>query len=371
VTSLETTAALHVQPQAAHWVRMEEDRLAASDRWERTSPEPPAEVGLQLTRREPERATSTVLEQAWVQTRLGQRERWDRAVFRFTTSEESLRIQVPPGVRSGDIQAVLMGQRLGRLKTSEAGLIDLALPPGAPDRPLVAEVWYPFLAGRPPRGPMDLALPRIVGASGARQLYWQLVLPADEHLVLSPPGLTPELAWRRTGASWGRRAALSQQDLEAWIGASRQPALPEANHQYLFSAFGDTPVISVRTVGRRELVLAASGAVLVLGLLLLYVPLLRRSGALLLLGVSIFAAALYLPEAALQAAQAGLFGLAAALAACGLEGLVARRRSRRTVLRGRALPTLETRSTQRRALRPENGGPASTNTAGAMAASGE
>ena len=52
-----------------------------------------------------------------------------------------------------------------------------------------------------------------------RRLYWQLMLPADEHVIATPSGFTSEYAWKWTTGFIGRKPLLAQDDLERWIGA--------------------------------------------------------------------------------------------------------------------------------------------------------
>ena len=55
-----------------------------------------------------------------------------------------------------------------------------------------------------------------------RQIYWQLILPANEHLVASPDGFSGEFVWRWSGWFWfwGRNPLLDQAELESWAEAA-------------------------------------------------------------------------------------------------------------------------------------------------------
>jgi hypothetical protein len=82
----------------------------------------------------------------------------------------------------------------------------------------------------------------------------------------------------------------------------------------------------VRTAGRTWIVLWASGAALVAGLLLIYVPIGRHPATLLTLGTALLAAGLIAPEPTLLLAQAACLGLVLTLLAGMLERGAARRR---------------------------------------------
>jgi hypothetical protein len=97
-------------------------------------------------------------------------------------------------------------------------------------------------------------------------------------------------------------------------------------NQYLFSALGNVEHAEVRTAGRTWIVLWASGAALVAGLLLIYVPVSRHPATLLTAGMVLLATGLVAPEPTLLLAQAACLGLVLTLLAGMLERGVARRR---------------------------------------------
>ncbi len=97
--------------------------------------------------------------------------------------------------------------------------------------------------------------------------------------------------------------------------------------RYLFSALGKPPPAEVRLAARTWIVLGASGAALIVGLLLIYVPPLRHPATLLLLGVALPAAGLIAPAPTMLFAQAAALGLALALVAGMLERAARRRRA--------------------------------------------
>jgi hypothetical protein len=188
------------------------------------------------------------------------------------------------------------------------------------------ELRYHFAGPRPPRGAIRMEFPRLNPAAWMRRMYWQLVLPASEHLLGDPDGFTGEFTWSWCGWFWGRTPLFDQAQLESWAEASPRDALPERVNLYLFSSLGNVKQAEVRTAGRTWIVLWASGAALVIGLLLIYVPISRHPATLLTLGLALLAAGLIAPEATLLATQAACLGLLLTLLAGALERGVARRR---------------------------------------------
>jgi hypothetical protein len=190
----------------------------------------------------------------------------------------------------------------------------------------VLELRFHFPQRRPQRGPLSIEIPRLGRDVWVRRMYWQLVLPQNEHVVSSPEGFISEFTWGWNGYSWGRKALMKQSELEAWVGARRLDPLPEGTNRYLFSSFGNVGRCELRSAGRSWIVLGASGAALVGGLLLIYVPLARRLGTLFGAGVVLLCVGMVYPEPTLLLSQAASLGLALALLAGLLERTVARRR---------------------------------------------
>jgi hypothetical protein len=200
----------------------------------------------------------------------------------------------------------------------------------------VVELWYGSSSPRP--GKIVTVPPYILGADQADRFYWQLATPQDEHLLLGPSGLTPELQWQWRGLYCGRQSNLQQRDLETWVGATEQTPPPEAANQYLFTSFEPPKELVVFTASRRLILLAASGAALLAGLLMVYCPVLRHPGVLLAGGLGLLAASILVPELSLLAAQAASMGLVLALLGRVLDWIVVRRRLQRATIRGRSYP---------------------------------
>ena len=83
----------------------------------------------------------------------------------------------------------------------------------------------------------------------------------------------------------------------------------------MFSAFGNIDQGSLYTAARAWIVLVASGAALVAGLLLIYIPLIRHPATLLAAALALLAVGVLYPEPAWLVAQAAGLGLALVLVA--------------------------------------------------------
>jgi hypothetical protein len=169
-----------------------------------------------------------------------------------------------------------------------------------------------------------LTPPFLVGASGLSQVYWHIILPSNEHIIRSPGRVSSASQWQWLGSFWGQRPVMSQEDLESWVRASTQIVPVASQNEYLYAGLG--PVVSIEVViaPRWLVVLAASSAVLVLGLMWLYLPAVRRGWVLALTACVIAILAISFPVPAMLLAQASALGVVAVLASLLLKRLVSR-----------------------------------------------
>jgi hypothetical protein len=165
-----------------------------------------------------------------------------------------------------------------------------------------------------------------------RRLYWQVLLPQQEHALGAPAGFVSESTWRFNGLYFGRQPLRSQADLETWTGATASTPEPTAarGNMYLFSTLGPVGQLELTTARRTWLVFGASATALVLGLLLIYLPRLRRA-LMLLIVAGLTSLGLVYQEPVLMMLQAASLGAALVLLAAMLERVVSGRR-RRAVL---------------------------------------
>jgi len=303
-------------------------------------------LGIQLEDRDG--LGSTVVERAWVQTWIASSasgaRRQDRAVFRFASDQRELDLILPSGVDPDDVEVMLDRRRVAARK-SQGGRFTIPLPEEGSSAAHTLEAYYHFVEPVVEVSRWPLELPRLGRNVWIRRMYWQLVLPHSEHVIAAPSGFTPEFAWGWCGTFWGRKPLLEQAQLENWSGSARLTAVPAATSRYLFSAFGPVEQCELRVASRSLIVLGASGAALVAGLVLIYLPFARRAPTLLLTALVLAGAAFLSPELALLIAQAASVGVALALVAGLLQRGVARRR-RRLMPRNGANGLLEKGSTQ-------------------------
>lgn len=264
-------------------------------------------------------ATTVIVERAWVQTNFLTDAGSIRAAYRIVTSEKRVTFSLPRAAVSNTLEVLLDGERTGYRVTAQ-GHVEIAWPEDANARPHLAELRAALSRELPKLAAAAVELPTVVGPTVVHRQYWQLLLPAQLHLLEDPPGWLAEQRWTWQTLGLGRASVLDQAQLEDWIGASHAAALPVRANAYLYSAFSGPGSARVMVASRTWLILFSSGAALTLGLGLLYWPRLRQPWALLLAGLALTAGCLLRPDAALIVGQAALAGAALALVAARLSG---------------------------------------------------
>lgn len=335
------SSAARLEPDDEAWSDYEDGGPPEDvDGFQVTAPADTPSFALRATLLSGQKRGSAKVRQFWLQTWLSASDRRDRAVFRLATSESRARLVLPAGARTSDLDVAVDGRRVEPRLTS-SGEIDVELPAAQGQRETVIEIWYSFDAGRPATGGFSFGTPSVSGATAVSRMYWQLVTPRNEHLIVAPSDMTAELVWRWEGLNWGRQALLSQSELEKWIDASPQSPLPDEVNTYLYSSFSAQPSIAVHTAPRALIVLVVSGVVLLFGLAWLYLPVLRHPAVLLVAAAAVLAGLIFDPAPAMQFAQAAAVGVSLALAARLLHWMLSRRRERRLVVHGASLLGLD------------------------------
>jgi hypothetical protein len=295
---------------------------------------------------------ATTIEQAWIQSRLTASRRQDRAVYRLSTSEPSLRLVLPAGAELATRELQVDGRPVQPQLQLQGESRELVIPLGSPTgTQRIVELRYHF-AERPAKGDLVLEPPRFRSVGWVHQLYWELVLPSTEHVLGTPADFAREYRWAWSNLFWQRRPSLDERDLENWIGAAPSANIPPASdetgdepgarragpvpaaNRYLFSTIGAPDALRVHTLGRSRLVLLASLAVLACGLALIYLPALRHPAALLVAAVAIAAAGLIDPESGVLIAQAASLGLLLVLVAYLLARISGRPKTATAPVRG-------------------------------------
>jgi hypothetical protein len=307
----------------------------------------------------------TAVSQMWVQTWLTPESRQERVALRLNTLQPAVRVKLPKGVRQSSVLTAIDGKEIQRTNRMP-GVIAVNLPASARGHECVLEVCYAVDFTGQPMGLLveELRAAEIVEAGAPRRVYWQLVFPEDQHLILPPGDMAVEMTWSKQGRFVARRPVMDQRQLEAWIDATPQDPPPLGVNEYLFGTLGRWPTLQVRSASRRLIVPVASGFVLAVGLLLVHVRRLRSPGVLLAAAIVLAAVALAAPDFAMLAGQGAMLGLAVAIVAAGWAWFASGHPVPRSSVMSSTIRPRESASTQPPASRPDRSSRISSTAAG-------
>lgn len=309
------------------------------------------QVHWRVSRVDRPRAGAMIVQRTWRQTWLTKEQRRDRAAFRVLATESPVQVHLPAETEIEGLTVALDGQQLDDFTINESGLAAIGIPEEKLGQQSTLELWYGVanVATGRKNGLVGASIPQ---AQNPGEVYWQILLPEKEHLLIDPAGFVPEMTWRWQDLWWRRQSDKTQRELEIWCAASQQAELPAAGNHLLFSSFGSAERIALPTVERRWLLLMASSLILALGLALIHLPGVRRPAWLFTAGIVVAGLALAAPETGI------LFGQAAALGGlCVIAILLWRLRfgARPAVIMESRLPrSTDTRRREAALQRPES-----------------
>ena len=334
--SVRAAAGISVRSGKGVWTPAAEERpRSASPRSLLLNASTPADsIAVEVQMENKEVARSTLVQRAWVQTWLTlPAARQDLALFRFVSNEKQVEVRVPEGAVVPPMSIFLDGKPVVPQEGAGNGLL-IPLPEDETQREHLLELRYHFPDKQRHRGQLHMELPRMGRDVWVQRFYWQLVTPHSDHIAVGPSGIAQECRWGWQGFGWGRQPTLDQTQLEHWIGAAAQTPLPDGTNQYLFSSVGGIDAYDIYLASSAWIVLVASGAALVLGLLLIHFRFVRHPAILCLAAAAIACAGMLYPEPVLLAAQAAGLGLILAIAAGLLQYAMTRRHATSAVSEG-------------------------------------
>ena len=337
------------------WKRDAARTVAAGERaWVAGRPHSSIDLGLAAAR--PDGAGETVVEAAWLESRLFPRRREEECTYVLSTTARRIELGLPSAwlqaaATPNGLDVRVDGMPVGAAPRGDGTLVVDVPRPTASGRAtfllrLRAECpWHgegTWLGAASPVGivgPVSLDAPRFPPGTLERRYFREINLPEDEHVVGASSRWTPQQRWTwRMGGLW-REPVVSRAVLAEWIAgllrAGRtRPGEPFAADPLRLGTFDDAPLLGGRVLfagtgspGRGQvwlvptwlLVLAVSGPLLCVGLAIAYRPGWRRLPAVFALVLPAVLAAVAFPAIAPLILQAALPGLALSLLAAALR----------------------------------------------------
>ncbi len=261
------------------------------------------------------------IEKIWFQTALGNERMRERASLLLTQPPRKLKLPVSSLPASAKFRVTVSNQDVSFLRTKE-GFLEFELPT-ASSLTIEVQVWSSVSN----RSPIRSLRPLLENwATGVDEIYWQLILPPNEHALQLPPGAGSAMRWSWDDWRFRRIAKLDDLALAQWIGASAEESLPVGN-RYLVASVGGLD-LTATTIERSWLWSFVAGFVLLIAILLIYAPFFRHVLSLAVLALTIGGFSFIWPDATFLCAQLGVVAGLFVLTMLGLRRLATRQPTR-------------------------------------------
>ncbi len=178
---------------------------------------------------------------------------------------------------------------------------------------------------------IQLVTPQFASTVWVAQTIWQVVLPADQHLLTTPRDYAAQFHWQRSLLLWSRQpnfgydrinrvlndAAPNKDEAVAWdFSVNGEPS--EINI-YPVSCFGPPQRLVFWSMSRSAVVGCGAGLALLLGFLLIRIPATRHVLTFLVVGFIMSLAALWFAEPVKVLLQPAILGAAMAVIAAVID----------------------------------------------------
>lgn len=178
---------------------------------------------------------------------------------------------------------------------------------------------------------LDLRSPQLMNCSWG-QVYWQIVLPAGQHLLTYPRSAAPMFHWERSGLVWSRVPSHQSDTLQHWVERETPGNAPapdslfsEKNgNSYTFGQFDSPKPLVFHTLSSSMVLLLGAGFPLLVGFAMSQLAVLRNVLTLLVVGLVIAVAGLWYSEPLELLIQPMIAGLLFPIVAVLLHGVIRR-----------------------------------------------
>jgi hypothetical protein len=324
--TIEEAATLLVVPRSEVWRRDVAGPPGGSRSWSVSKPKDL--FPLALSARTREAASVTVVEAAWLRTRLFPDRREDVAIYVVAPAEPRLEIDLPAAPPAASLEVRLDGSRVAATPRDDGRLV-VDMPPGGGSRLLEIRTTAPWggtIAGLGLPWPLRLDAPRFASDVLQRQFAWEVALLPTDHLLGMPARWTRQQRWAWRGLGWRSEPTVAPGEFGDWIAATlRRPAVTVSavaareEPRFVYAGIGPPGAAAAWVVPAWLLVLVCSGASLALGLTMLYSASWRKPAVVVGLVAAGTLLATALPESLPLVGQAAFPGGVLALLAAAIR----------------------------------------------------
>lgn len=309
-------ATLAVTPRDESWRPEVSGQPETGRSWSTSRPQ--QIMPLAVSARGQEAVDVTMIDAAWLRTRLFPDRREDLAIMVVTPARQELEMKLPEETATATTDIRIDG---ARVVPQPRGGGWVAIPCAAGSGRRLVEVrtvapWGGRLAGLGLPWPLPLAPPVFAEDVVQRRFAWDVAVLADDHLLGVPSRWTSQQAWTWEGLGWQRKALVSTAELAGWIETTlgrnavgiSTGEWPVRERRSVFAGIGGPGKGTPWVVPTWCIVLTASGLTLLVGLALLATSAWRRPGLMTAMLAAVTLAITAVPDLVPLVAQAALPG---------------------------------------------------------------
>lgn len=288
---------------------------------------------------------------ALIRTVVSEGRRHSQALFELDRDVREITLTLPPEISSQQLLAwwnhtAVSAEPITRNQTAGAVEVRLRLPwaseKGSPPPENAANndklkgiLWLDYYSEEPTHfgwsNQLQLVTPQFANTVWVAQTIWQVVLPADQHLLTTPRDYATQFHWQRSLLLWSRQpnfgydridrvlddAAPSKNDSALWEASLTGGS---ADHNvYPVSCFGPPQPLVFWSMSRSAVVGCGAGLALLLGFVLIRIPATRHVLTFLVVGFVMSLTALWFAEPVKVLLQPAILGAAMAVIAALID----------------------------------------------------
>ncbi len=294
---------------------------------------------------------------ALIRTLVSEGRRHSQALFELDNDVREITLTLPPGISSQPFQAwwnrtavtvettdrpQATGEVEVRLRLPRSSA-KAAAPPETADRTdkVKGALWLDYYSEEPTHfgwsNQLQLVTPQFASTVWVAQTIWQVVLPADQHLLTTPRDYAAQFHWQRSLLLWNRQPNYGYDRIDRVLNeaapnkndaAFRETSVTysSSDHNiYPVSCFGPPQPLVFWSMSRSAVVGCGAGLALLLGFLLIRIPATRHVLTFLAAGFVMSLAALWFAEPVKVLLQSAILGAAMAVIAAVIDRVGHRR----------------------------------------------
>lgn len=288
---------------------------------------------------------------ALIRTVVSEGRRHSQALFELDRDVREITLTLPPEISSQNFgawwnQTKLSAEPIARKQASGEVEVRLRRPGSLEKSQARSEVvdasdkvketlWLDYYSEEPTHfgwsNQHQLVTPQFASTVWVAQTIWQIVLPADQHLLTTPRDYATQFHWQRSLMLWNRQPNFGYDRIDRVLNeaapnkgdsAFEEDFLtgePSDRNVYPVSCFGPPQPLVFWSMNRTAVVGCGAGLALLLGFLLIRIPATRHVLTFLVVGFVMALAALWFAEPVKVLLQPAILGAAMAVMAAIID----------------------------------------------------